>query len=62
MTVWGAAGYGAGEPVLKPDDEAMIRTGMEMMMAASGLRGTVVQAPPGGGPELAGGGWQHGRG
>lgn len=53
VTVWGTAGYGAGTLTLKPDGDAPIETDMDLMMAAAGLRGTVVQAPPEGGPELA---------
>ncbi len=58
VTVWGVAGYGAGTLTLTPEDDdgaprAAIRTDMDLMMGAAGLRGTVVQAPAGGGPELA---------
>ena len=51
--LWGVAGYGAGELVLTPDDGEPLETGMDLMMAAAGLRGTVVEAPPEGGPGLA---------
>ena len=60
VTVWGAAGYGAGTLVLTPgpapdadpgDGEAY-ETDMDLAMAAAGLRGVVVQAPAEGGPEL----------
>ena len=53
MTVWGAAGYGAGSLVLKPEGRKPIETGMDLAMAAAGLHGTVVEAPADGGPELA---------
>ena len=53
VTVWGAAGYGAGTLTLTPEDGEALKTDMDLMMAAAGLRGTVVEAPPEGGPELA---------
>ena len=53
VTVWGAAGYGAGTLVLTPENGAPLETDMYLMMAAAGLRGTMVEAPPEGGPELA---------
>ena len=53
VTVWGAAGYGAGTLTLTPEDGEALKTDMDLMMAAAGLRGMVVEAPPEGGPELA---------
>ena len=53
VTVWGVAGYGAGSLVLKQEDDAAIETDMDLMMAAVGLRGVVVEAPESGGPKLA---------
>ena len=53
VTVWGSAGYGAGTLTLTPADGEALKTDMDLMMAAAGLRGTVVEAPPEGGPELA---------
>ena len=61
VTVWGTAGYGAGTLTLTPDpaegaDPGARRarlTDMDLMMAAAGLRGTVVKAPADGGPEVA---------
>ena len=61
VTVWGAAGYGAGTLTLTPEpgpdadpgDGESYGTDMDLMMAAAGLRGVVVEAPAGGGPELA---------
>ena len=53
VTVWGAAGYGAGTLTLTPEDREALKTDMDLAMAAAGLRGTVVEAPPEGGPELA---------
>ena len=52
VTVWGAAGYGAGTLVLTPEDGEAIETDMDLVLAAAGLRGTVVEAPPEGGPEV----------
>ena len=52
MTVWGAAGYGAGTLTLTPEEGEPLETDMDLMMAAAGLRGTVVEAPPEGGPEF----------
>ena len=53
VTVWGAAGYGAGTLTLTPDGKPTYEADMDLAMAAAGLRGTVVEAPPEGGPELA---------
>ena len=58
VTVWGVAGYGAGTLTLTPENDdgtprAAIRTDMDLAMAAAGLRGVVVAAPPEGGPEVA---------
>ena len=59
VTLWGVAGYGEGTLTLTPEnpvdgeDDRPIRTGMDLMMGALGVRGVVVEAPPEGGPELA---------
>ena len=53
VTLWGAAGYGVGTLTLTPDGKSTYETDMELAMAAAGLRGVVVEAPPEGGPELA---------
>ena len=53
VTVWGAAGYGAGTLVLTPDGKSTYEADMDLAMAAAGLRGVVVEAPAEGGPELA---------
>ena len=53
LSVWGVAGYGAGTLRVTPEDGTAIDTGLDLAMAASGLRGTVLQAGPDGGPELA---------
>ena len=58
VTVWGVAGYGAGTLTLTPEgpdgeSRAAMRTDMDLMMGAVGLRGLVVQAPADGGLELA---------
>ena len=59
VSVWGIAGYGAGELTLTPKNpgtgagDAAMRTDMDLAMAAVGLRGVAVQAGPEGGLELA---------
>ena len=59
VSVWGIAGYGAGELTLTPKNpgtgasDAAMRTDMDLTMAAAGLRGVAVQAGPEGGFELA---------
>ena len=53
VTLWGIAGYGAGELTLTPDGQAPMRTGMDLMMGAAGVRGVAVEAGPQGGFELA---------
>ena len=53
VTVWGMAGYGAGELTLTPDGQSAMRTGMDLAMGAVGLRGVAVEAPAEGGVELA---------
>ena len=50
--VWGVTGYGSGNLTLKPKDNAY-ETDMDLMMAAAGLRGVVLEAPADGGLELA---------
>ena len=52
VALWGVAGYGAGELKLLPEDGAAIRTGMDLVMGAVGVRGVAVEAGPGGGLEL----------
>ena len=53
VTLWGVAGYGAGELTLTPDGQSAMRTGMDLRMGAVGLRGVAVEAGPEGGMELA---------
>ena len=53
LSVWGMAGYGEGTLRLTPEGEETMRTDLELLMAAAGLRGELVQAPEGGGVELA---------
>ncbi len=53
VTAWGVAGYGEGTLTLEPEGGARIETGMDLAMAAAGLRGVLVEAPAGGGLELA---------
>ena len=52
VTLWGVAGYGAGELSLRPKDAAAIRTDMDLVMGALGARGVAVEAPAEGGLEL----------
>ena len=53
LSVWGVAGYGEGKLTLTPEGQAPIRTDLDLMMVAAGLRGVLVQAPETGGIELA---------
>ena len=53
VTVWGMVGYGTGTVTRTPEEGEAIKTGLDLNMASAGLRGTVVEAPAGGGPELA---------
>ena len=53
VTLWGIAGYGAGELVLTPEDRDPMRTDMDLAMGALGLRGVALEAPAAGGVELA---------
>ena len=42
LSVWGVAGYGEGSLTLKPEEQAAIRTDLDLWMAAAGLRGVLV--------------------
>ena len=42
VSVWGAAGYGAGELELTPEGEPALKTDLGMTLAAAGARGTLV--------------------
>ena len=53
LSVWGVAGYGAGELVLTPKEKPPIETDMDLRMAAAGLRGVLIEAPANDGFELA---------
>ena len=59
VTAWGVAGFGAGELTLTPEnpetgeDEPAMTADLSLAMGAVGLRGVVLPAPAGGGPELA---------
>ena len=58
VSVWGIAGYGEGTLTLTPADaegepQAALRTDLNLLMGAAGLRGTLVEAPETGGFELA---------
>ena len=57
LSVWGLAGYGEGTLTLREEKEvgggqAVLRTDLDLLMAAAGLRGVLLTAPAGGGPEL----------
>ena len=53
VTVWGGAGYGAGELVLTPKGQAPMKTDMDLTMGAVGVRAVAVEAPADGGLELS---------
>ena len=61
MAAWSVIGYGTGSLVLAPDpapdaepgDSRTLIADLDLMMAAAGLRGVVLQASPEGGPEVA---------
>ena len=53
VSVWGVAGYGEGTLTLTPEGDAPIRTDLDLVMAAAGLRGVLVPAPEAGGFELS---------
>ncbi len=53
LSVWGVAGYGAGELVLTPKEKPPIETDMDLRMAAAGLRGVLIEPPANDGFELA---------
>ena len=42
LSVWGVAGYGKGSLTLEPEEQASIRTDLDLWMAAAGLRGVLV--------------------
>ena len=44
VTLWGVAGYGAGSLTLTPEGQPAIETGIDLVMAAAGLRGVLVRA------------------
>ena len=43
LTLWGAAGHGAGEMMLTPEDETAKKTDIDWSMAAAGARGALVE-------------------
>ena len=58
VSIWGVAGYGAGTLTLTPEGadgiaRAAIRTDLDLLMAAAGLRGVLARAPESGGIDLA---------
>ena len=52
LSVWGVAGYGEGSLTLEPEEQAKIRTDLDLWMAAAGLRGVLVDGGTDG-PTLA---------
>ena len=52
LSVWGVAGYGEGSLTLKPEEQAAIRTDLDLWMAAAGLRGVLLDGGTDG-PTLA---------
>ena len=53
LSVWGVAGYGTGSLTLTPKQRKPLKTDMDLVMTAVGLRGMAIEAPAGGGVELA---------
>ena len=53
LSLWGVAGYGRGTQRLKPEERPAVRTDLDLLMAAAGLRGTLAAAPRTGGFGLA---------
>ena len=58
VSVWGVAGHGEGVLTLTPDgpdgqSRAAMRSDLDLLMGAVGLRGELVEAPAAGGPALA---------
>ena len=53
LTLWGVTGYGAGTLWLTPEGQDTIETRMNLMMGGLGLRGVVMKAKDGKGPEVA---------
>ena len=53
VSVWGVAGYGAGTLTQEPEGQASIETDMDLLMASIGMRGVLLEAPRGGGAEVA---------
>ena len=51
LTLWGAAGYGAGEVTLTPGDSAAMKADLDWRMAAAGARAALVEPAHGGGAE-----------
>ena len=53
LSAWGVAGYGTGSLTLTPKERKPLKTDMDLAMTAVGLRGMALEAPAGGGVELA---------
>ena len=47
VTVWGVAGYGAGDMLLTPEGAPALQSGLSMAMAAAGTRGDLVTSSTG---------------
>ena len=53
IALWGTAGYGTGEMTVDQDRCASYKTGIDMTMAAAGLRGQILEAAAGDGFDMA---------
>ncbi len=53
LTLWGVAGVGEGALELTPEGQAPLSADLDLVMAATGLRGEVLAAPAAGGVEVA---------
>ena len=45
LSVWTAAGYGAGEVTVTPEGKAVLKADIDLAMAAAGLRGEIARPP-----------------
>ena len=53
LSLWGIAGWGTGTLTLTRGDGTRAETGIDMQMAAAGMRGVLAEAPAAGGFEIA---------
>ena len=53
LSLWGIAGIGKGTLTLRPEGGSAVEAGIDMTMAAAGVRGVLAEAPADGGLELA---------